>query len=265
MSEAEVPSTPIETPTSDPIEEQARSRGWVSEEEWKESPDNKGKPWRSAREFVERGEMIGEIRSMRGEVEKMRSTMRETMDQQAKAIRKTLEEKYRKDFDSAVDEGDKAKAAKAADELAKLSEPVPEEPKVDPAVESFKTRNKWFSETATDPVDKEMSEMAIALDIALHRGGNESTSSRLEIVEKRIKQMFPEKFANPARERAQTVETGGQIRRVGKKSVPALESLGPDFVNVGRKLVKSGVFKSESDYVQSVSYTHLTLPTNREV
>lgn len=254
MSEAESTEV-VETsePAGDPIEEQARSRGWVSEEEWKESPDNKGKPWRSAREFVERGEMIGEIRSMRGEVEKMRSTMRETMDQQAKAIRKTLEEKYKKDFDTAVDEGDKAKAAKAADELAKLSEP--EAPKPDTAVEAFKARNKWFSETATDPTDKEMSDMAVAIDIALHRGGNENTASRLEEVEKRIQKMFPEKFGNPARSRPQAVETGGQIRRAGKKSVPSLDSLGADFVNVGRKLVKSGVFKSESDYVQSLMDT----------
>lgn len=259
MSEAEVPSTPIEAESAvagDPFESQAREKGWVSEEEWKESPDNKGKPWRSAREFVERGEMIGEIRSMRGEVEKMRSTMRETMDQQAKAIRKTLEEKYKKDFDTAVDEGDKVKAEKAVNELHKLNnEPDSEVLKVDPAVDAFKSRNKWFSENATDPVDKEMSEMAIALDIALHRGGNESTSSRLEIVEKRIKQMFPEKFGNSARDRPQTVETGGQIRRAGKKSVPSLDSLGPDFVNVGKKLVKSGVFKSESDYVQSLMDT----------
>lgn len=256
MSEETVVSTPIEvestpdsTVSADPFEIQARENGWVSEEEWKEG-DNKGKTWRSAREFVERGEMIGKQRSLESKLDQLQATMRETLDQQAKAIRKQMEDKYKKEFDTAVDEGDKAAAAKAADELAKLN--VPEEPKVDPAVDSFKSRNKWFSETATDPLEKEMSEIAIALDIALHRGGNESTSSRLEIVEKRIKQMFPEKFGNPARERPQTVETGGQIRRAGKRSLPSLDSLGGDFQNVGKKLVKQGVFKSESEYVQSL-------------
>jgi len=236
----------VEPTSSDPFETQARSQGWVPEDEYKVE----GKPWRTAREFVERGEMIGEIRSMRSEMEGMRSSMRETLDQQAKAIRKGMEDKYRKDLETAVDEGDKVAAAKAADELAKIN--TPEIPQEDPSVAAFKTRNKWFSEEAADPVDKEMTEIAIALDMALDKGGNKNTQNRLKLVEERLQRIFPEKFTNPARGRVQAVEPGGQIRRAGKRSVPALDSLGPDFVNVGKKMVRQGVFKTESDYVQSL-------------
>ncbi len=256
MSEAEEISTSIETPeiqaSVDPIEEKARGQGWVGEEEFKSNPDNEGKVWRPAREFVERGEMIGEIRSVKSEMERMRATMRETMDQQAKAIRKQLEEKFQRQLDTAVDEGDKAAASKAAEELAKLKDAPEPEPVVPPAVEAFKSRNKWFSENATDPLEREMSDLAVALDMQLHRAGNENTESRLAEVEKRIRKIYPEKFGNPARERLQAVESSGQVRRPGKKSVPSLDSLGSDFQNVGKKLVRQGVFKSESEYVQSL-------------
>lgn len=257
MSEAE--QLPVEEPqaaepvveASDPVEAQAREHGWVSQEEWEANPDNKGKVWRSAREFVERGEMIGEIRSVKAQMESLRNTMRETMDQQAKAIRKQLEDKYRKDFETAVDEGDKAKAAKAAEELANLKD-QPVEDGAAKAVESFKTRNKWFNESATDPVDREMTDLAMAFDIALHRQGMGDTAERLAEVEKRIQKAFPEKFGNPNRSRAPTVETSGRVGRPSKKTLPSLDSLGPDFQNVGRKMVRQGVFKSEAEYVQSL-------------
>lgn len=254
MSEAENIEEHVESePAADPVEAQARSNGWVSQEEWESNPDNKGKTWRSAREFVERGEMIGEIRSVKAQMESLRSTMRETMDQQAKAIRKQMEEKYRKELATAVDDGDKVAAEKAADELAKLKEePAVEVPREDPAVSAFKSRNKWFSESASDPVDREMSDMAMAFDIALHKQGMGDTEKRLEEVEKRIRKAFPERFGNPARNRPQAAEASGQLRRTGKRTIPSLDSLGADFVNVGKKMVRSGVFKSEAEYVQSL-------------
>lgn len=257
MSEAENIEEHVEAEpaTSDPVEAQARGNGWVSQEEWESNPDNKGKTWRSAREFVERGEMIGEIRSVKAQMESLRSTMRETMDQQAKAIRKQMEEKYRKELATAVDDGDKVAAEKAADELAKLKD----EPTVDPqvelmnkAVDAFRSRNKWFNDASDDPVDREMTDMAMAYDIALHRKGMGDTEKRLEEVEKRIRKAFPEKFGNPARSRPQAAEASGQLRRVGKRAIPSLDSLGADFVNVGKKMVRSGVFKSEAEYVQSL-------------
>lgn len=255
MSESEqLPVEEVqETQVSDPVESQAREHGWVSQEEWEANPDNKGKVWRSAREFVERGEMIGEIRSVKSQMESLRNTMRETMDQQAKAIRKQLEEKYRKDFESAVDDGDKVKAAKAADELAKLNdEPAPVDDGVAKAVESFKSRNKWFNESSTDPVDREMTDMAMAYDFALHKQGMGDTAARLAEVERRVQKAFPEKFGNPNRSRASTVETPGRVGRPGKKTLPSLDSLGADFQNVGKKMVRQGVFKSEAEYVQSL-------------
>lgn len=254
MSEMPVIEEPTgdETPTVDPVEAQARGHGWMPEEEFRANPENEGKVWRPAREFVERGEMIGEIRSVKAEMERMRSTMRETMDQQAKAIRKQLEEKYQKQLDTAVDEGDKAAAAKAADELVKLRHEPEPEPAEDPSVAAFRARNRWFSENASDPTDREMSEMAMAIDIQLHRAGQGNTDARLAEVEKRIKKMYPEKFGNPARARVQAVESGGRVQRAGKRSVPSLDSLGSDFQNVGKKLVRQGVFKSESEYVQSL-------------
>lgn len=256
MSEAEqLPveeSQPVEQVTTDPVEAQAREHGWVSQEEWEANPDNKGKPWRSAREFIERGEMIGEIRSVKAQMESLRSTMRETMDAQAKAIRKQLEEKYRKDFETAVDEGDKAKAAKAAEELQNLKDEQPVDDGVSKAVDSFKSRNKWFNEAATDPVDREMTDLAMAFDIALHKQGMGDINARLAEVEKRIQKAFPEKFGNPNRSRAPTVETSGRVGRTGKNTLPSLDSLGADFQNVGRKMVRQGVFKSEAEYVQSL-------------
>lgn len=236
---------------SDPVESQAREHGWVSQEEWEANPDNKGKVWRSAREFVERGEMIGEIRSAKAQMESLRSTMRETMDAQAKAIRKQLEDKYRKDFETAVDEGDKAKAAKAAEELQNLKD-EPVDDGVSKAVDSFKSRNKWFNESSVDPVEREMTDMAMAYDFALHKQGMTDTTARFSEVEKRIQKAFPERFANPNRNRAPTVESSGRVGRPAKKTLPSLDALGPDFQNVGRKMVRQGVFKSEAEYVQSL-------------
>ena len=247
MSEVEAVETPQEAlpeVTADPAEEVARSKGWISEEEWKANPDNEGKEWRSAREFNLYGELVGEIRSMR-------ATMRETMDAQAKAIRKELESKYKREFDAAVDEGDKVKAAQARDELEKLKEPA--QPPVDNvAVEEFLSRNKWFNREATDEIEQEMTAVALGLDNELHSKGQLSTKAILERVERRIKELYPSKFANPARSRPQAVETGGRISRPGKRSLPSLDSLGPEFQNVGRKQVRQGVFKSESEYVQSL-------------
>jgi hypothetical protein len=50
------------------VEHRARSTGWISKEEFDENPDNVGKKWRPAEEYLERGEIFNTMKSLRGEL-----------------------------------------------------------------------------------------------------------------------------------------------------------------------------------------------------
>src|SRR5574343_1234698 len=54
----------VSAPEYSPAEELAMSRGWLPKEEWEANPDNAGKKWRDAEEFLERGELFDRIHQL---------------------------------------------------------------------------------------------------------------------------------------------------------------------------------------------------------
>ena len=79
VEEVKKEEVPIEHEYS-PIEKQAMGRGWKPKDQWEGDPDE----WRSAKEHVERGEMIGKIIAQGRELEDLKRAVNFMTDNQRK-------------------------------------------------------------------------------------------------------------------------------------------------------------------------------------
>jgi len=64
---------------TNPHEEQARSLGWQPKDEFQGNPED----WRSAKDFIERGEMIGRIRSQSQKIQNIENALKHVTTQNA--------------------------------------------------------------------------------------------------------------------------------------------------------------------------------------
>lgn len=57
------------------METEARENGWVPEEDFKANPNNEGKKWRTAEEFMDRKSLFDKIDDQHRELRKLRDGM----------------------------------------------------------------------------------------------------------------------------------------------------------------------------------------------
>ncbi|MDE3022995.1 MAG: hypothetical protein KGI54_14245 [Pseudomonadota bacterium] len=232
------------------VELEAMDQGWVPEEEYTGDPDR----YVSAKEFIQRGELFKKIESQSRELREQRK-MLEHLSQLSKqsydaGVKQTLAN-LRNARKEAFAEGDLDKvsqieeridAVKEQVEAQKASENIPQVPQVAPELQTWIDKNRWYE---TDVV---MRGAADAIGIQLAREGRSPTDVLRE-VERRIKQEFPNKFHNPNRDRAASVEGGNGVRKVSKNSDDVeLTPLERDMMN---KLVRAGHL-TEKEYKDQI-------------
>lgn len=106
------------------VEEKARGNGWVSKDEWIESGKAE-EDWVSAKVFNDRGNMIGQIRGLKGQLDEVRKVVSDLSNHNS-ALHKSILEGKQKELEAArrtaIEEGD-AEAATSLDEpIAELKE-----------------------------------------------------------------------------------------------------------------------------------------------
>lgn len=158
-----------ETPKFSERETQALNFGWKPKDKWVEEGGDP-EDWRPAKDFLERGEMIGKIRALTKETQEIQRALRHTMDQNTKVYERgyaaavtELQAQRR----AALSEGDVLKAddiqqkidtAKDELERVKAQAAPPKANQPDPEHLAWVQENPWYN-------DRVMQKFADALAI----------------------------------------------------------------------------------------------------
>lgn len=234
---------------ADPVEQEARSSGWVPKEEF-HGDENK---WVDAGEFVRRAPLFQKLDLQNRELKELRkgldalkahhSQVRETEYKRAIADLKQQKKDALIDgqVDDIVDIDDKIDAVKEAQARFKQEQAVEAAKGSDPEVlhpefAAWTKRNTWYTDS------KPMRAFADALGVELRAGGM-APSEVLRQVENKIKEEFPNKFRNPNRDKPGAVEAGGKGGPAKGKSGEA--SLSDDERRIMNSIVRTGAMTKE--------------------
>lgn len=236
-------------PEISPTERQARESGWVPKEDF----NGEEHKWVDAGEFLRRGELFGKIESQNKELRAIRETLAEFKNHhskvQEKAYKQAIADLKAKKKEALI-EGDADLVIEVDEQLADVrgqqqvierqsKEPAPQEEH--PEFVAFKTKNPWYSTTPS------MRNWADGRGVELAQEGR-SPSEVLRTVEQEARKRFPERFENPNRSKAGSVEQGTQRGGTGKAAYV------PNEVEkkMAERFVKEGLFKNVAEYYKEL-------------
>lgn len=207
-------------------EDKARRMGWVPKEEFRGDPDK----WRPADEFVERGEnMVPILRATVKKQERELAEIKATLQQFAEFHSKTEQRAYEKALNelrqeraAAIAAGDGAKFDKVDGEIEELKRElgskktqtkVTGDGSIPPEqFEPWLARNPWANDKKLQIIGHGIAEALVA------EGETARGTDLLDLVAKEIKQRYPEKFENPRRQGASSVEGAASAPRKSGKT-----------------------------------------------
>lgn len=227
-------------------EQAALEQGWVPKEDFK-GDEHK---WVDAGEFLRRGELFSKIDSQNREIKETKKTLaaleqhylkvKETEYKRALAdLKKQKKEALiENDVEAVLDVDEKieelreeqiaeARQAAVQHQQQQASQPHPE-------FVAWTAKNGWYQTNRT------MRVFADAHGVELREQGV-SPSEVLRLVTEEVKKKFPDKFYNPKREEASSVEGGGSkgTKSTGKVELSEVET------TIMKKLVGQGVLTKE--------------------
>lgn len=187
-----------EAPQYTEREQQAMSFGWKSKDDWVEGGGDP-EDWRPARDFLERGEMIGKIRSLTKETQETQRALRATMEQNSKIYQtgytqaiSDLKEQRRE----ALAEGDLLKAddlnekiVQTQAELEKVKRPPVTQQRVDPEHEAWVEQNTWYK----DPIMQKFAD-SLAMEYVRVNAGQVEPNDVRHYVAQTIRKEFAHRF-----------------------------------------------------------------------
>lgn len=206
------------------VEAEAAKMGWTPKDQFKGDPAK----WRPADEFVERGKNMlpivqATVKRQEKQIEELTRTVKDFTEHMTKTEQRaydralaTLKEQ-RKEAIAAGDGEAFDKVDEAIEDLRKEASTKAAKTKTaddqidDPVYSEWEGRNKWLA-------DKDMAEYAEFAAQKLRQGGETATGAEfLDLVTKKVKGQFPDKFTNPRRESAPSVEGAAPAPRKGGK------------------------------------------------
>lgn len=262
-------------------EEEARDKGWVSQEEWVESGHEAGQ-WVDAPEFLFRGELMDRIKSQTGQIRGLVDRDNENskkIDELSKALkamgehnRKMEEVTYKKALrelrkaqSEATSEGDHELAAEIEERIDDLrseteetSEEVSEPAQNTPtpaynSPEDAKVFTAWVEENSWFQNDFALRGAAMAVSQTIDHTGLSSSEYLAEIKKKMVEQ-FPEKLGKRTRTVAVTEPSAdGTENSYKPKSKYTQSDLSDDQRRVMRTLIESGAPLSAQEYVDQLA------------
>lgn len=253
------PVTPDPVTTQEPaapepnvVEEKARGQGWVPKEDWTGDPA----AWRPADVYLDRGELLGKIKSQSSELRELKGMIGYVSEQN----RKLYEAGYAKAIadlesarDHAVQEGDH-KAVRELDREIRAHEKaledtrkpvqVPTDPQglaqeAQERYDSFRSANPWYD------ADEVMQDWANGAAVKFK--AKNPNAKDLEIyahLHKEVQTKFPDKFKQrvgaPSPGGAGTRGTGSPVQKGGSEFDSLLAELPEAEAQIARNLVKRG-------------------------
>ena len=244
-------------------ERNAMGQGWKPKDQWEGNPDDH----RSAREFLDRGELLSKIKSQSQELRQVQQIVSVLSEHNKKVYlagyNKALSELRaakavainERDGEKIVALEEKIDAAKAAiaQVEAQPSVPVPKQGTITPDFQLFMNRNPWYQQ------DAKMRHWAHGQAIEFANENKGATEGAVyTFLEGKVKEAFPEKF-NKANRAPPSPDGEGRQATSGTKSQSSgsfeklLQRLPEDLARTARDMVKRGFVTKESyvkDYEQ---------------
>lgn len=235
-----------EAPQYTESEARAMEQGWVPKDQW----SGEGK-WRDAESFLDRGELFGKIDAQNRKLKSTEQALHalqqhyaKVADTEYKRALETLQNKKK----AAILDQDPDAIVQLDDEIADLklvkqSAPAPVQqaaPEPSPEFVAWEQKNSWYRDSGP------MRAYADRLGIELSNQGK-SPSEILRAVSDTVRKEFPNKFVNPNRDRAASVESGDTPRKAASGHV----ELSEQEAQIMKKLVGQGVLTKEQ-YIQDI-------------
>lgn len=207
------------------VEQKAVKMGWTPKEEFKGDPAK----WRSAEEFVDRGENMlpivkARVTQQAKEIEELKAAMKQFGEYHTKTEQRAYEKAMadlRQQRADAIAAADGVKFDEVDSQIEQMRRQIEDKAKIaevkpraeeDPVYKEWEADNKWVK-------DPELEQYAYDIGLKLKESGIRATGRDfLELVGKKVKTLFPEKFENPRRAAAASVEGGVPAPRKGGKS-----------------------------------------------
>lgn len=237
------------------VEARARESGWVSKEEFESNPNNQGKKWRPAEEFIERGELFDTIKSLKSEIYSVKKDF-QVLAQHHKKVAQIEYERALNDLKAqraeAAREGDTEAVVEISDKMDELKEKHQTQKQENtnvngqhPAFGPWVQENSWY---ATDPAMRGAADGIAQAFIQANPGA--PFENVLEHVEKQVKKTFSHMFNS--KPKAAAVESGNNSGTSSKKSKLTKADLSSEELDVMRTLVRRGDF-TEQEYLDDLA------------
>lgn len=233
------------------VEQRAMAQGWVPEDQYSGS----GK-WRSAEDFLDRGELFAKIDEQNRRIKGMESTLhaakthlelvRKTEYNRAvQALRAEKKQALAEgDADAVVDVEERMEVAKAEfvqEQMAAQRQQQLASQQPHPVLTAWVNKNTWYQ------TDRAMRVFADEVGKELAAAGLADPRELLDEVERRTKKEFSHKFQNPNRAKPGSVESG---TNKGSQSKDTFQ-LTPEETVVMNKFVKAG-HMSKEEYIKDI-------------
>ncbi len=201
-----------QTPEYTPDEQKAMSEGWKPKDQWEGAEDE----WKPAKVFLEIGELKNKLQSADQDRKKLNKVVALMKDHHLQVRQAAYEEALktlREERKAALASEDFAKAEELRDRIDDIRDrkvndrvlPPDVQRKVDeqahepdPAFFEFLDRNPWYKPAGPNTRQDEMSKEADALGFAVAQQNPDwDFKTVITEVEKKIRKLYPEKFATP--------------------------------------------------------------------
>lgn len=246
----------------DPIEAEAREKGWKPAEEF--DGNTEGKEFVSAKEYLDRGKFYKTISSQGREIKELKTVINEFSEhikrQEKAAFEKAKAELVAKQRE-AVEHGDLESYDQLREQSLRMDEearrsvtkaPSIEDAHVKVAVEDFKERNKWFDPTSSDSKTIAMTAFAQAMSDRLAAAHPElSAEESLSRIEDEVKRVYPDHFSN-SRKNDPAAVLPSKGAAIARKKRPSLKDLPAEFQQAGAKIIKMIPGYTEERYIKEL-------------
>jgi hypothetical protein len=237
------------------VEQRALDQGWKPLEDWEGDPADH----RSAKEYIDRGELLGKIKSQSSEIREVKQMLATLSEHNKKVFLAGKEEALKElksqrvialkedEVEVAVELEDRIREAEKIIDITKAA-PVPKPSEgPTPAFEAWLEKSQWYAN------DEGMRAWADGEGLALGKSGKRVTEQDVyDHLSKKVKEVFPQKFQRTSAQSPDGDGRKGVTNRTAKggdKFEQLLSEMPEHQARTARNLVASGLLTKEK-YVE---------------
>jgi len=238
-------------------EQEAREQGWKPLSEFK-GPEDK---WTDPRTFVEKGEKISGILKSRLDRQEREIADLRNANKEFGEYQKRLRERDRQKAEQRIAELEAARAQAVTNgdgtEFTRLDREIRQEqvnmesPPANGTGYSPDVEARWIQENPWYGQDKALTAFADGVTGMVEAEGYQG-QARLDEIARRTKETFPDRFENPNRKGANSVDEGGEMESVDRNA-RTFENLPPDAKAAAKRFEAQGLTTLD-DYVKNYEW-----------